>query len=88
MARIPESELSRIKEQVSVLDRVRGGGVSLKRHGSDWIGLCPFHDDVNPSLVVTPSKNLWHCMGACQTGGSVIDWVMRAEGVSFRHAAD
>jgi DNA primase len=88
MARIPDSELARIKEQVSVLERVRGGGVSLKRHGSDWIGLCPFHDDVNPSLVVTPSKNLWHCMGACQTGGSVIDWVMRSEGVSFRHAVE
>ena len=40
------------------------------------------------SLVITPSKNLWHCLGACRAGGSVIDWVMRAEGVSFRHAAE
>jgi DNA primase len=38
--------------------------------------------------VITPGKNLWHCLGACQAGGSVIDWVMRAEGVSFRHAAE
>jgi hypothetical protein len=42
-----------------VLERVRGGGVSLKRHGSDWIGLCPFHEDVNPSLVVTPFCTWW-----------------------------
>jgi hypothetical protein len=38
--------------------------------------------------VITPTKNLWHCLGACQTGGSVIDWVMKAEGVSFRHAVE
>jgi len=37
------------------------------------------HDDREPSLVITPAKNLWHCLGACQAGGSVIDWVMRAE---------
>ena len=49
---------------------------------------CPFHDDREPSLVMTPAKNLWHCLGACQAGGSVIDWVMRAEGVSFRHAVE
>ena len=52
------------------------------------IGLCPFHDDKSPSLVVSPERNLWHCLGACQAGGSVIDWVMRSEGVSFRHAVE
>jgi DNA primase len=50
--------------------------------------LCPFHDDREPSLVVSPKKNLWHCLGACQAGGTVIDWVMKAEGVSFRHAVE
>ena len=38
--------------------------------------------------MITPEKNLWHCLGACQTGGTVIDWVMRAEGVSFRYAVE
>ena len=38
--------------------------------------------------MITPEKNLWHCLGACQTGGTAIDWVMRAEGVSFRHAVE
>jgi hypothetical protein len=38
--------------------------------------------------MVTPSKGLWHCMGACQTGGTAIDWVMRTQGVSFRHAVE
>src|SRR5436309_9633890 len=88
MARIPDGELERIKREVALLDLVRAAGVELKRHGADWIGLCPFHGDTNPSLVLTPAKNLWHCLGACQAGGSVIDWVMRREGLSFRHAVE
>ena len=47
--------------------------------------LCPFHDDGERLLVVSPKKNLWYCPGACQTCGSVIDWVMKSHGVSFRH---
>jgi len=58
------------------------------RHGADLVGLCPFHDDKTPSLVITPAKNLWHCLGACSAGGTAIDWVMKAEGVSFRHAVE
>jgi hypothetical protein len=88
MARIQDGELARIKREVSLVGLVQAAGVALKRHGADWIGLCPFHDDTNPSLVITPAKNLWHCLGACQRGGSVIDWVMRREAVSFRHAAE
>jgi hypothetical protein len=38
--------------------------------------------------VISPAKNLWHCLGARQAGGTVIDWVLRAEGVSFRHAVE
>jgi DNA primase len=52
------------------------------------VGKCPFHDDRNPSLVITPAKNLWHCLGACNMGGTAIDWVMKAQGVSFRHAVE
>jgi len=62
--------------------------VELRRQGKDLVGCCPFHEDRTPSLVVSPAKNLWHCLGACQAGGSVIDWVMRTEGVSFRHAVE
>ena len=62
--------------------------MSLQRHGADLLGLCPFHNDHEPSLVVSTKGNVWRCLGACQTGGSVIDWVMKAQGVSFRHAVD
>jgi len=88
MSRIPDSELERLKREVSVERLAEARGVKLERRGSDLHGLCPFHEDREPSLVITPSKNLWHCLGACQAGGSVIDWVMRAEGVSFRHAVE
>jgi DNA primase len=88
MARIPEDEIERLKAEVSVERLAEARGIKLERHGADRIGLCPFHEDREPSLVITPAKNLWHCLGACRAGGSVIDWVMRANGVSFRHAVE
>ena len=88
MARIPDHALEALKASVSLQRLVEARGVVLKRHGADLHGYCPFHDDKTPSLVVSPAKNLWHCLGACATGGTVIDWVMRAEGVSFRHAVE
>ena len=88
MARIPDGVIERLKEEVSVQRLAEARGVIFTRHGADLIGRCPFHEDKTPSLVVTPAKNLWHCLGACQVGGTVIDWVMRAEGISFRHAVE
>jgi DNA primase catalytic core len=88
LARIPQDELERLKREVSLERLVQMDGVELRRQGADLIGRCPFHDDKTPSLVVTPKKNLWHCLGACQAGGSVIDWVMRSRQVSFRHAVE
>lgn len=80
MPRIPDAELERLR-------LIDGRGIALKNRGADRVGLCPFHEDREPSLVVTPAKNLWHCFG-CGLGGGVIDWVMQAEGVSFRHAVE
>src|ERR1700689_846153 len=88
MARIPEEVIERLKEEVSLRRLVELAGVELRRQGKDLVGLCPFHEERTGSLVISPEKNLWHCLGACQTGGSVIDWVMRTRGVSFRHAVE
>ncbi|MFL9906668.1 CHC2 zinc finger domain-containing protein [Paraburkholderia sp. RL17-337-BIB-A] len=87
MARIPESELERMKAEVSVEQLVRAHGIGLVKSGRDWRGRCPFHEDGTPSLVVTPSKNLWHCFG-CGLGGGPVDWAMKANGISFRHAVE
>ena len=48
MARIPESDIERLKREVSVERLAEARGVKLKRHGADLIGLCPFHDDHAP----------------------------------------
>jgi DNA primase catalytic core len=86
--RVPQREIDRIKSEMSLERLVEAAGVELKRHGADLHGLCPFHDDHEPSLVITPKKNVWHCLGACNKGGSVIDWVMQTRGISFRHAVE
>jgi DNA primase len=88
VARIADAELERLKVEVSLVALVEAKGVVLKKHGGDLVGRCLFHEDNGPSFVVSPAKNLWRCHGACQQGGSVVDFVMRAEGVSFRHAVE
>jgi len=87
VARIPEEEVERIKRGVSLAELVRGSGVELRGQGDNLLGRCLWHEDKASSLVVTVSKNLWHCMAGCG-GGSVIDWVMKSRGVSFRHAVE
>ena len=88
MARIPEEDLVRLKQEISIQHLAEAKGVVLRKRGDELMGRCPFHEDHSPSLVINPAKNVWHCLGACQTGGTVIDWVMKAETVSFRHAVE
>ncbi len=88
MARIKQEIIEKLKNEVSLVRLLESQGFKLKKHGKDFICHCPFHDDKTPSLVVSPDKNLWNCLGACGTGGSVIDWVMKREGISFRRAVE
>jgi DNA primase catalytic core len=88
MAYMPEDEKERIKREVSIQRLAEARGIKLRRSGKELIGLCPFHDDRNPSLNIDPAKNVWSCKGACGEGGDVFLWVMRAEGVSFNHAKE
>ena len=85
MRMIPDEEIERIKREADLAAVVRSRGVDLKAQGHDLVGLCPFHDDQNPSLRVTPGKGLWRCM-SCNATGNVIQFVQRFDGVSFRHA--
>jgi DNA primase catalytic core len=87
MARIPENEIERLKSEVSVQRLIEAAGIELKKTGKDLTGKCPFHEDDTASLVVTPAKNLWHCFG-CGAAGGPIDWVIKKNGVSFRHAVE
>jgi len=88
MARIPDNELDELKRSTDLAALVRSKGVELKKHGAkDLCGLSPFTDEKTASFIVTPSKNLWHCMSSGK-GGSVIDFVMQYDGVSFREAVE
>jgi DNA primase len=67
MAKISPVELERLKTQISLQRLVGTAGVVLKPRGEDWIGLCPFHDDHDPSLVINPGQEplaLSRCLSA------------------------
>jgi DNA primase len=86
MPRIPDTEIERIKREVDLVALIQSKGIECRKHGSkDLAAKCPFHEDDTASLIVTPHKNIWHCMG-CGKAGSVFDFVMAYEGMSFRHA--
>ncbi|AYH21782.1 DNA primase [Pectobacterium parmentieri] len=87
MARLPESELQHLKTAVPLVDVVRAQGRQVFKRGKDWVVLCPFHQEKTPSCVISPEKNLYHCFG-CDAGGSVLDWVMKTEGLSLYRAVD
>ncbi len=88
MTRIAEDVIHRIKEEVSLLRLAESQGYHPKKQGKDYALCRPFHDgDNEPSLIITPKSNLFHCFG-CNTGGSVIDWTIKTQGVSFRHAVE
>ena len=87
MARIPNDQIERIKNEVSLLRLVESQGYKPKKQGKDYVVHCPFHDDKTPSSIISPKTNLFNCFG-CGAGGSVIDWVMKTQGVGFKHAVE
>jgi len=86
MARLKDEVIDQIKSQVSLLRLVESQGHKPKAHGKDKVIACPFHQDDTASLVISPN-NLFNCFG-CGAAGSVIDWVMKTQGVSFRFACE
>ena len=88
MARFSDDDLDGLRRNVDLAALVRSHGVDLEKHGSrDLVGRCPFHEEKTASFVVTPAKNLFHCLG-CGAAGGPIDFVMKAEGLTFRAAVD
>jgi DNA primase len=73
-----------VKNKLSVVDVV-GETVSLKKAGSTYKGLCPFHGEKTPSFVVTPGRDSWHCFG-CGLGGDIFSFVMQRDSVAFPEA--
>jgi DNA primase len=73
-----------VKSKLSVVDVV-GESVSLKKAGTTYKGLCPFHGEKTPSFVVTPHRDSWHCFG-CGLGGDIFSFVMQRDSVTFPEA--
>src|SRR4029078_2162538 len=73
-----------LKNKLSVAE-VIGETVQLKKAGTTFKGLCPFHGEKTPSFTVTPGRDSWKCFG-CGLGGDVFSFVMQRDGVAFPEA--
>lgn len=73
-----------VKNKLSVVDVV-GETVQLKKAGTTFKGLCPFHGEKTPSFTVTPGRDTWKCFG-CGEGGDIFSFVMKRDGLSFPEA--
>ena len=83
---IPREIIDEICARCSVEDII-GSYVTLKRAGSNLVGLCPFHSEKTPSFTVFPASESFHCFG-CGVGGDVISFVMRAENLDYVSAIE
>ena len=81
----PES-IQRLIEQTDIVDVV-SRYVNLKRSGRNFVGICPFHDDKNPSMSVSPELNIYHCF-SCKAGGNAINFIKEYEKLNFPEAVE
>ena len=82
--RFPQSFIDDLRRQSDIV-RVVQDYVSLKKKGANWMACCPFHKEKTPSFSVSPAKEIFYCFG-CHKGGSVFNFVMEMERVSFPEA--
>ncbi len=83
-ANISEEIIERIRSSNDIVNII-SQYIDLKRTGSNYVGLCPFHNEKTPSFTVTPSKQFYHCFG-CGENGDVISFIMKIENLSFPEA--
>src|SRR5699024_10616833 len=84
LVRIPDSKKEEILESTDIVALI-SDYVDLKKSGSSYVGLCPFHDDRHPSFSVNEQKKLYHCF-SCGASGDAIEFVKNIENVDFQTA--
>lgn len=86
MSAQPRIDVDGLKARITLEDLIRSCGVELKKHGSELRALCPFHHEKTASFTVTPSTQLYYCMG-CGAGGDHIHFLRERYGLGFKDAA-
>ncbi|HBK32894.1 MAG TPA: DNA primase [Porphyromonadaceae bacterium] len=81
---IDQITIQKIQDAAQIVDVV-SDFVTLRKRGVNYVGLCPFHEDRNPSFYVSPSKNICKCF-VCGTGGTPVNFVMKHEQLSYYEA--
>ncbi len=82
--RFPQTFIDDLRRQTDIV-RIVQDYVSLKKKGANWMACCPFHKEKTASFSVSPAKDIFYCFG-CQKGGSVFNFVMEMERVTFPDA--
>lgn len=81
---IDQQTIDKVVDTAQIYDVV-SEFVSLRRRGQNYVGLCPFHSDKNPSFYVSPTKNVCKCF-SCNEGGGPVQFIMKHEQISFFEA--
>lgn len=81
---ISQTSIQQILARIDIIDIV-GGFVKLKKRGTNYLGLCPFHNEKTPSFTVSPSKEIFKCFG-CGKSGNTISFLMEHEKYSYAEA--
>ena len=84
MAAIDNGEINRIQQSANIVEII-GSYITHKKKGKNFFGMCPFHDDHNPSMSVSEEKGLFTCF-VCHKTGNVFSFVQEYENISFIEA--
>ncbi|NJM38898.1 MAG: hypothetical protein HC845_14105 [Akkermansiaceae bacterium] len=81
MAQISKESIEKVLEATDIVDLI-GSYIQVKKAGSQYKALCPFHHEKSPSFTITPSRQYFHCFG-CGKGGSAITFIRDYENLPF-----
>ena len=82
--RVNDDVIEQIKESIDIVNLI-SDYIPLKKSGTNYVGLCPFHNEKSPSFTVSEAKDFFHCFG-CGEGGDGVTFIMKKENLDYPHA--